>query len=197
MAARPIYGYVYELILAGQSDADHSYVGMTTTTIHRRVHGSSGHTSAENVARDPWKAGIRPGCAGYRRLEIVRSTDDPAEDARALRRAEAFWIDRLRPVHNDVRPVRPPGERIPRSRANRGTRPIATARPARRRRRKMGKPLAMLALIAAFTYLSARALLMMQLPWPQVPWVGAPMLGVALGWSAFWRMHRALRKLVR
>jgi hypothetical protein len=196
MAARPIYGYVYELILAGQADTDHSYVGMTTTTIHRRVHGSSGHTSAGDVARDPWKAGIRPGCAGYRRLEIVRSTGDPAEDDRVLRRAEAFWIDRLRPVHNDVRPVRPPGERIPRSR-----RPPAGPAPnriaGRRRRRKLGKPLAMLALIAAFTYLSARALLMMQLPWPQVPWVGAPMLGVALGWSSFWRAHRSLRRLFR
>jgi hypothetical protein len=69
MAARPIYGYVYELILAGQSDTDHSYVGMTTTTIHRRVHGSSGHASATDVARDPWKAGILPGRAGYRCLE--------------------------------------------------------------------------------------------------------------------------------
>jgi hypothetical protein len=151
MAARPIYGYIYELIL--------------------------------------------PGRDGYRCLEIVRSTGDCAENDRVLRRAEAFWIDRLRPVHNDVRPVRPPGERIPRSR-----RPPAGPAPNRiagRRRRKLGKPLGMLALIAAFTYLSALALLMMQLPWPQVPWVGAPVLGVALGWSAFWRMHRALRKLVR
>jgi hypothetical protein len=196
MAARPIYGYVYELILAGQSDTDHSYVGMTTTTIHRRVHGSSGHTSAGDVAHDPWKAGILPGRDGYRCLEIVRSTGDMGEDDRALRRAEAFWIDRLRPVYNDVRPVRPAGERIPRSR-----RPPASPAPnriaGRRRRRKVGKPIALALLIAACTYLSARGLLMMQLPWPQVPWVGAPVLGVALGWSAFWRVHRALRKLVR
>jgi hypothetical protein len=197
MPARPIYGYVYELILAGQSDTDHSYVGMTTTTIHRRVHGSSGHTSAGDVARDPWKARILPGRDGYRCLEIVRSTGDLAEDDRALRRAEAFWIDRLRPVHNDVRPVRPAGERIP----SRPRRSAQTARgrrrPARRRRRRVGKPIALVLLIAACTYLSARGLLMMQLPWPQVPWVGAPVLGAALGWSAFWRAHRALRKLVR
>jgi hypothetical protein len=197
MAARPIYGYVYELILAGQSDTDHSYVGMTTTTIHRRVHGSSGHTSARDVAHDPWKAGIRPGRDGYRCLEIVRSTGDQAEDDRALRRAEAFWIDRLRPVHNDVRPVRPAGERIP-SRPRRSAQLArGTRRPVRRRRRRVGKPIALALLIAACTYLSAYVLLMMELPWPQVPWVGAPVLGVALGWSAFWRAHRSLRRLFR
>jgi hypothetical protein len=197
MAARPIYGYVYELILAGQSDTDHSYVGMTTTTIHRRVHGPSGHTSAGNVAHDPWKAGILSGRDGYRCLEIVRTTGDASEDDRVLRRAEAFWIDRLRPLYNDVRPVRPPGERTPRPRRERSAGPTTPSRPVRRRRRKLGKPLAMLALIAVCTYLSARGLLMMQLPWPQVPWVGAPVLGVALGWSAFWRAHRSLRRLFR
>jgi hypothetical protein len=195
--SRPIYGYVYELILAGQSDTDHSYVGMTTTTIHRRVHGSSGHTSAGDVARDPWKASIRPGRDGYRCLEIVRSTGDCAENDRVLRRAEAFWIDRLRPLYNDVRPVRPPGERIPRSRRERVVRPPAPRRPVRRRRRRVGKPIALVLLIVACTYLSARVLLMMELPWPQVPWVGAPVLGVALGWSAFWRVHRSLRRLFR
>jgi hypothetical protein len=195
--SRPIYGYVYELILAGQSDADHSYVGMTTTTIHRRVHGSSGHTSAADVAHDPWKAGIRPGRDGHRCLEIVRSTGDLGEDDRALRRAEAFWIDRLRPLYNDVRPVRPAGERVP-SRPRRSVQTAhGTRRPVRRRRRRVGKPIALVLLIAVCTYLSARGLLMMQLPWPQVPWVGAPVLGVAFGWSTFWRAHRALRKLVR
>lgn len=197
MAARPIYGYVYEVILAGQSDDDHSYVGMTTTTIHRRVHGPSGHTSVADVARDPWKAGIRPGRDGYRCLEIVRSTGDPVENDRALRRAEAFWIDRLRPLYNDVRPVRPPGERAPRPRRGRSGRPSTPRRPARRRRRKLGKPIALVLLIAACTYLSARGLLMMELPWPQVPWIGAPVLGVAFGWSAFWRAHRSLRRLFR
>jgi hypothetical protein len=72
-----------------------------------------------------------------------------------------------------------------------------TRRPVRRRRRRVGKAIALVLLIAACTYLSARGLLMMELPWPQVPWVGAPVLGIALGWSAFWRAHRALRKLVR
>jgi hypothetical protein len=197
MATRPIYGYVYELILAGQSDADHSYVGMTTTTIHRRVHGSSGHTSAADVAHDPWKADIRPGRDGYHCLEIVRSTGDLGEDDRALRRAEAFWIDRLRPVHNDVRPVRPAGERAPRARRERVVRTPAPRPAVRRRRRRVGKPIALVLLIAACTYLSARGLLMMQLPWPQVPWVGAPVLGVAFGWSTFWRAHRSLRRLFR
>jgi hypothetical protein len=202
VTARPIYGYVYELILRGQTDIEHSYVGMTTTTIHRRVHGSAGHTSPGDVAKDPWKAGILPGRAGYRCLEIVRVTGDPAEDDRALRRAEAFWIDRLRPVHNDVRPVRPPGEirRKPTSAdGSRRVAPRSNRSPAPSRRRKPIRARAVLcALIVAVSIaLVARFVVLMQLPWPAAPWIAAPVLGGAFGWASFWRIHRAWRRLTR
>lgn len=201
MAARAIHGRIYELVLRGQTPDSHAYVGKVTapTTIHQRVFGrsNSAHTSPESVARDPWKAGILPGRTGYRLLETVYDTGDEAENDRALRRAEAFWIDRLRPVHNIVRPVRPAGAREhharPRPSALVRTRPHSSRRP----RRKLAKPITLLTLIAAFTYLAARALLMMELPWPQVPWVGAPVLGLALGWSTFWKLHRSIRRLLR
>lgn len=192
---RPVYGRVYELRLRGQADADHSYVGLTRQlTIHRRVHGPSGHTSPDDIARDPWKARILPGRDGYRQLEVVYSTGDPAEDERSLRRAEAFWIDRLRPIHNEVRPVRPFGDRP-------APRPVTAPRPRRavavRRRRRSAKPYVLAALILTFTFLAARMVVAMQLPWPAAPWIAAPTLGVALGWTVFWRVHRAFRKLLR
>jgi hypothetical protein len=195
---RPIYGYVYETILRGQTDAWHSYVGMTTTTIHQRVHGRSGHTSAPAVTKDPWKAGILPGRAGYRCLEIVRSTGDCAENERALRRAEAFWIDRLRPVHNDVRPVRPAGE-VRRKPTSADASQRVSARSAPRRRRKPIRARAVLcALIVAVSIaLVARFVVLMDLPWPAAPWVAAPVLGGAFGWTFFWRIHRAWRRLTR
>lgn len=200
--SRPIYGYVYELFLAGQPDTDHSYVGMTTTTIHRRIHGPGGHASAESVARDPWKARILPGRAGYRCLEIVRDTGDPAENDRALRRAEAFWIDRLRPVHNDVRPVRPPGEPV-RSRresarvgeSRRKPRPRGNGRPVRRRR---PWPVIALALfVIPPVVLVARVVSAMELPWPAAPWIAAPTVGTLIGWNLYWRARRGWRRLTR
>lgn len=206
MPGRAVHGRIYEVITRGQPPDSHAYVGKVTapTTIHQRIFGrsNSAHTSPESIARDPWKASIVPGRAGYRLLETVYDTDDEAENDRALRRAEAFWIDRLRPAHNIVRPVRPAGEkRAPRlAYAERGPLAPLTARPAparRRKPRKIGKPIALLALIAAFTFLTAYVLLMMKLPWPQVPWVGAPVLGLALGWSTFWKLHRSIRRLLR
>lgn len=196
MAGRAVYGRIYELVLRGQPAGQHSYVGKTTQTIHRRVHGPSGHTCAADVAKDPWKADILPGRAGYRQLEVVYDQGDDEENRRALARAEAFWIDRLRPVHNDVRPVRPIGE-VP----NR-TRRIARSRPRsiqarRRRRRSIGRPVGLFLLVALFTFLAARVILAMQLPWPQAPWVGAPTAGLALGWTAFWKLHRSARRLMR
>ena len=202
MAGRAVYGRVYELVLRDQPPDSHAYVGKVTapTTIHQRVFGrsASAHTSPQSVTHDPWKAEISPGRAGYRLLETVYDTGDEAENDRALRRAEAFWIDRLRPTHNIVRPVRPAGAPLaPRARGRAvAARPLPPAR-ARRTRRRPVKPFVLLAFIAAFTYLSARTLLMMELPWPQVPWVGAPMLGVALGWSTFWKLHRSIRRLLR
>lgn len=198
--SRPVYGYIYETILRGQADGEHSYVGMCTTTINRRVHGPSGHTSPASVARDPWKAGISPGAAGFRRLEVVRDTGDPAENDRALRRAEAFWIDRLRPVHNDVRPVRPPvTAKQPPRRRPRPVREPARRSPRERRRvrRTRGRIALLVTLLAVGIYLSARVLVAMQLPWPAAPWVGAPAVGSALAWIVYEKITRTIRKLTR
>jgi hypothetical protein len=193
--SRPIYGRIYELCLRGQGPDEHSYVGMTTTTIHRRVHGSAGHTSPDSVARDPWKARILPGPAGYRLLETVYSTGDCEENDRALRRAEAFWIDRLRPTENDVRPVRPFGPPQRRAQQARPARPAS--RPTRRRRRSRVLAVLCLASMLAWVYIVARVVVAMHLPWPAAPWVAAPVLGTVIGWTAFARTHRAVRRIFR
>jgi AcrR family transcriptional regulator len=146
------------------------------------------------VAEAPWKANIRRGKAGYRLIETVYSTGDPVEDDRLLRRAEAYWIDRLRPIHNVVRPIRPPGRPAPR--APRSARTARPAQPAKRRRRQV-KPYFLAAFVLTFTYLAARLVVAMDLPWPAAPWVAAPVLGVLLGWATFWRLHRAVRKVLR
>jgi hypothetical protein len=191
--SRPVHGRIYELRLRNPwPDEDHPYVGKTETTIHRRVHGPNGHTSARSMAKDPWKARILPGPAGYRLLETVYATGDVAEDDRALRRAEAFWIDRLRPKYNDVRPVRPFADEVQ----------PAKRRPAKRRAARQSKPIPARAywcflVMAAFTAAAARLIAGMQLPWPAAPWIGAPVSGVLLGWFFFWRIHRAVRKLLR
>lgn len=191
---RAVHGYVYELITGDPRDGAHPYVGMTETTIHNRVHGPNGHTSRQGVDEDPWKARILRGKAGYRCLERVYDTGRPDENDRALRRAEAFWIDRLRPTHNEVRPVRPPlHEPQP-------PRRMASARPAgairrRRMRRIPGRAITFLILVALFTTLAARLIVAMHLPWPAVPWVVSPALGVALAWRVFWYLHRSIRRL--
>lgn len=190
---RSVYGYVYETITGDPRDGEHPYVGMTETTIHNRVHGPAGHTSRQSVAEDPWKARILRGRAGYRCLERVYDTGDPDENDRALRRAEAFWIDRLRPTHNTVRPVRPP--------LHQPQPPRATARPAvkvaRRRpqRRVPVRAVTFAVLVAVFTTLAACLIVAMHLPWPAVPWVVSPALGVALAWRVFWTLHRSIRRL--
>jgi hypothetical protein len=192
--SRPIYGRVYEVFTMTQPPDSHAYVGMTTQTLHERVHGRSGHASPESVAEAPWKAGIRPGRAGYRLIETVYSTGDPVEDGRLLRRAEAYWIDRLRPIHNVVRPIRPPGRPVPRP--PRVKRP-APRRDAVKRRRRSPKPHFLAAFVVIATYLAARLIVAMELPWPAAPWVGAPTIGAVIGWSVFWRLHRAVRKVLR
>lgn len=202
---RPIYGYVYELFLTGQADTDHAYVGMTERTPYQRVFGSNGHTCPASVAKDPWKARIRPGRDGYRILERVRDAGDPAENDRALRRAEAFWIDRLRPLHNDVRPVRPPGyvppRRVP-TKAD-GSRPAGprssnrSPAPSRRRRPVRARAVVCLLIVAISIALAARFVVLMELPWPQAPWIAGPVLGGAFGWYSFWNIHRAWRRLTR
>lgn len=184
---RAVYGRVYELITGDPQDGPHPYVGMTTQTIRRRTHGPNGHTSPASVAKDPWKARILPGPGGVRLLENVYDTGDPAENDRALRRAEAFWIDRLRPTHNEVRPVRPPAHH-PRP-AKRSARPTV-----RRARRVTFRHVALLVLIALATYLAARVTLAMELPWPAAPWVVAPAVGVTSGFLAYARIHAIGRK---
>jgi hypothetical protein len=193
---RTVYGYIYELITGDPQDGLHPYVGMTERTIHQRVHGPSGHTSLESIAMDPWKARIRPGRAGYRCLERVYDTGDPEENDRALRRAEAFWIDRLRSTHNDVRPVRPP---LHEPQPRRAVRPTTGRVVARRRTfsRIPARVYVFLILAASLTGLAARFVLAMHLPWPAAPWVVAPIVGVGFAWRIFWSFHRSARRLMR
>lgn len=193
-SARRVIGHVYELITGDPQDGEHPYVGYTTQTPHQRVHGPNGHTSPASIAKDPWKARILPGKAGYRILERVRDTGegDRANDA-ALRRAEAFWIDRLRPTHNDVRPVRPPLHE---------TGPVPLARPRgltaaererlARRRRARRRVIAFAVLAALGTFLAARVVLAMHLPWPAAPWVASPALGMAAAWFVFTALDHQL-----
>lgn len=195
--SRAVYGRVYELNLSNPGpDEEHAYVGMTIGPIHGRVHGrqESAHTSAASVAKSPWKARILPGSAGYRQLEVVYATAHPDEDERTLRRAEAFWIDRLRPTYNIVRPVRPfADELLP---VQPKARPVRTVRRRARRRVPARAVLCILSMLL-FTAGVAWFVVAMRLPWPQAPWIAAPTLGAFLGWSAFWRAHKAIRKLVR
>lgn len=196
---RRIYGRVYELFVQDQAPDGSEYVGMTTRTIHQRVHGPSGHTCPADVARDPWKAGILAGSAGYRQLEVVYETGEGerADDA-ALRRAEAFWIERLNPRRNDVRPVRPRPGAAPRP-ARSAARPVPAKRPARRPASRSGtiRTVAFAVLALAFTLIFGRMVSMMSLPWPAAPFVVGPMLGVGLAWRIVWAVSRAGRALVR
>lgn len=196
MTGRAVFGRVYELVLRGQRDDEHTYVGKTEQTIHQRVHGGrNAHSSPQSVARDPWKAGILPGRAGWRQLEVVYDTGDPAENDRALRRAEAFWIDRLRPTKNDVRPVRPRVTVMPPATAMRRPSQRELNRLAARRRARR-RTVGLLVLVALFTFAAARVAVQMQTPWPAFPWVAAPIAGVALGWATFGRLLRARKKLL-
>lgn len=197
--SRAIYGRIYELNLRNPDpDEEHPYVGMTTErTLHERVHGRGGHTSPEEVAKNPWKARILPGRAGYRLLETVYDTGDPVENDRLLRRAESYWIDRLRAKYNKVRPIRPFGDPLPAR--PRAARPIVVMTPAQRRRRRSRRlrVASCLMLMATVTMFAARVVAAMELPWPAAPWIASPVIGIVVGWLVFWRMHRAVRKLVR
>lgn len=195
-----VYGRAYELFTTRPDlDGEHPYVGKTRQTIHQRVHGrsSSAHTSPQSVAKDPWKARIRPGRAGYRLLETVYATGDVAADERELRRVEAFWIDRIRPTHNTVRPVRPPVHtlpaRAPRAprRAYRPSAPREHTGRTRARRRVSG----FLALFAVTTALVAWLVAHMDLPWPAAPWVASPVGGLLLALPAFSRLDRTVRRV--
>lgn len=190
--ARVVVGFVYELVLEGQRPGEHPYVGKvmgaTKAAVTRRVHGnqSSAHTSLQSIARDPWKSRILSGTKGYVVLEVVRGTSgDKAENDRAVRRAEAFWIDRLNPTYNDVRPVR---REKP---APVSKRPVAKSRSTR----KPWRPAwGFLFLVALFT-IGAAWLLAPAGSW--IPWAGAPVLGLSLGYRTHLWLNKAKRRTSR
>lgn len=185
-----VYGRVYEVFTRDPRDGEHPYVGKTTTTIAKRVRR---HKSTDDIARDPWKARIIDGPRGYRLLETVYSCGVVAEDARALARAEAFWIDRLRPTHNDVRPVRPRhGDPLPPRPRETASRRRGGVRPRRRFPWRAALFLALSAMIAVPAALLAAA---MHLPWPWVPYVSALVVGAPLGWRMTTAVLRGGRRL--
>jgi hypothetical protein len=198
-----IYGLVYELVLDGQPDDQTTYIGKArwrgsvARTMAVRMRG---HRSAEDTARDPWKAGIASGAAGYRILERVRHTGEgAAADDRALRRAESDWIDRRRPLHNDVRPVRPrvgsaplPPRPMSSSIAWPVRRPLTRTQ---RRIRRNGWLFAILALI--LTALTFRVALAGAEPGSAVPWVASPIIGVGAASWLFIATRSHLRRITR
>lgn len=173
---RRVYGYVYELITGDPRDGLHPYAGQTTETIHQRVHGSRGHTSAASIAKDPWKARIRPGRAGYRCLKVIYGTDNPGADQVRLDMAEAFAIDELHTTYNDRRPVRP-----------------ATG-PAPRRPKPERKPVIVPWRLVGFllvwlvpSIVVGRIAVANHLP----PWI-APLAVLIPAWLVFLRLHRVI-----
>lgn len=192
-----LFGYVYELVLVGQPAVVCEYIGKTEQTMADRMRG---HRSAEDIARDPWKARIKPGAAGYRILERVRCTGDGYDaDRRALLRAEMDWIDRRRPLKNDVRPVRPRGEAVrerpTETRAER-VRPVVRRTAAERRARR--RAIGFLVLVAVLTGQAGRLVAGMALPWPW--WASALtalVLGVTVATLVFLRALKFARRLRR
>lgn len=195
-----IFGYVYELVLVGQCPDETSYVGKTEGSTLADVADRVNEHRRE-VARFPWKAGILPGKAGYRVLERVRYTGDGYDaDDKALRRAEADWIDRRRPVHNGPRPVRPRhGETLPpkpdaprRSAARPPTRQQLTERRAHRR----GWSFAVLSLIAT----ALAAYVLTRTSWTGAewgPWVFSPVLGFGGTLWAWLKVTATARRITR
>lgn len=173
---RRAYGYVYEVITGDQRDGLHPYAGQTTTTIHQRVHGPNGHTSPASIAKDPWKARIRPGRAGYRCLKVIYATDNPGADQVRLDMAEAFAIDELRTTHNDRRPVRPPSTAAPAPR-----KPRAERRPVKVPWRLVG----FLLVWASLSTIAGALAGANHLP----IWVGIPVVLIP-AWRVFLRLHR-------
>jgi hypothetical protein len=189
---RPVFGRVYELFTDRPEDGEHPYVGQTTQTIEQRKRG---HKSKRDVAKDPWKAHIIDGPRGHRLLETVYATGDPYADERELDRAEAFWIDKLRPTYNVVRPVRPRyGDPLP-------VRPQERSRPATRRtvrtsrRRVPWRVRVFLLFTLVLTTACAVALAHVDQPYPWLPWVLAPVAGVAFVWRGTLALLHAGRKL--
>lgn len=195
---RQIYGRVYELITGDPQDGPHPYVGKTIQTLHQRVHASrSAHTSAASIAKDPWKARILPGAAGYRLLENVYDTGDLAENKRALARAESDWMDRYRTTHNKIRPVRPPVHERP-APARPASRPKVTPAARARRHRAERRIVAFALLFVGAFFLVARVVTEMHLPWSQ-PAQFATATGVTtlLTWWAFVTLESGIRRVTR
>lgn len=197
-----LFGFVYEIVLPGQADAEHVYIGKTEgqheSDIVARLRE---HTRPAEVARCAWKAGIVVGKRGYRILERVYSKGHGylADDA-ALRRAEADWIDRRRPTENRVRPVRPraTGTPLPRRRASRPTSP--RRQPRRRRnaadRRARRNGWTFLVLVVLLTTLSALRLHASGVTGGTL-WAASPMLGTGGAWFLFITARRTVRRITR
>lgn len=195
--SREVYGRVYELITGDPRDGPHPYVGKTTQTLHQRVHASrNAHTSPQSIARDPWKARILPGREGYRLLETVYATGDQMADERELRRAENFWMDRLRTKRNDVRPVRPPvHEQLPRTVKSAPKRePARRSRAQRAARRRL---LTFVALAAVLTTFFATRFAQVAWDQPATPWVAAPVCGTLAAWALYFSARSAVRRISR
>lgn len=205
---RPVYGFVYELRTRDQRSGECPYVGKcegsTPTAVADRVHGksASAHTSPQSIAKAPWKADILPGRDGWRIIERVYATGDPDVDDARLRRAEADWIDRRHAIHNRVRPVRPFGEQ-PRRRptrpavANVPRQRVRSIREERLRRRARAVLVSLAVLAVVFTFLAARLVSAMDLPWPVAPWIVSPVLGLAAAWLLLSRLRKGWKRLVR
>lgn len=206
--ARPkgeVYGRVYELVLVGQPADQCTYIGKTVQTLHQRVHASrNAHTSAAGIAKDPWKANVAPGLAGYRQLEVVYTTGEgKAADEAALRRAEADWIDRRRPVYNDVRPVRPRhGETVPKPPRQPRPTPRVRLSPREQRAQSRARRRTSLFLLLLGTLMTAVSVLLYRVEaasgtdWPApVIWILAPSLSALAAWWLFHTLDGMSRKV--
>lgn len=186
---RRIYGVVYELVLSGQRTDETSYVGKAKSMRARMAATGTGHRSPSSIAKDPWKAHILPGRAGYRILERVPATGDKHADEAALRRAESDWIDRRRPTYNDVRPVRPRvHEAQPRKRP---------ARQQRARSRARRGWLTLLVVAVLYAIPLANVLSVVLAAWPIAPWIATPVIATMFAWSTVRAFFCFTRRVAR
>lgn len=198
--SRRIYGRVYELFTSRPADGEHPYAGKVKApkTIAQR---RDEHIREAGEPGCEWKAYILPGKAGYRLLETIYATGDDRADEAALRRAEAFWIDKLRTTYNVVRPVRPP-HGTPLSTRPADSRPARGATPRRAKRHRKPFPWRVLLFSAVTVPLMLMiGMLLAAVPvaqpwWDAVPFVAAFVGGPTLGWrvtAAVLRVGKRLR----
>ncbi len=192
----PLFGAIY----CGQTATDpDKYVGKSgprTARDGRRVQCSPGRRVDEHRTDKPWGGELLPGRAGYRVLEWVEeSGHGRAYDEANLRYREALWIQRINPTENSVRPVPVPPEEALQRVAVRTQR--EAARPSGGAART--KPVAWLRTVAflfwtvLYTAGAAWLLALGVVPW--LPWVGAPAIGVVLGWTTLWEIRRKYDRL--